>query len=103
MSATYAIPSLREAKVYLDHPILGTRLREISKAVLDWRSNGRNIVHLMGSEIDKLKLWASMTLFRYAENGSGGVFKQVLDKYFKGEVHEDTKQKLLEWILKRYT
>ena len=60
----YAIRDLQEAKDYLAHPVLGTRLKEISSALLDLEG-------LSASEIfgypDDLKLRSSMTLFRMAD------------------------------------
>ena len=35
MSRTYAISSLEEARAYLQHPVLGSRLRECAAAVIE--------------------------------------------------------------------
>jgi hypothetical protein len=40
MARRYAISSLAEAKAYLAHPVLGDRLRECTRAVLD---SGENV------------------------------------------------------------
>lgn len=76
----YAIQNLDEAKAYLNDPILGKRLVEISKALTGLPTNSAN--QIFGSP-DDLKLRSSMTLFA-AVPGADPVFKQVLDKYFDG-------------------
>ena len=86
----YAIKSIAEARAYLDHAVLGPRLRECAEAVLAVESQ-------TASEIfqypDDLKLRSSMTLFAaVAEPGS--VFLRVLDKYFAGKQDEKTLQLL---------
>ncbi len=77
----YAISGLPEAISYLDHPVLGSRLREISTVVA--RGRGTSAEEVFGS-IDSVKLRSSMTLFRAAD-GAEPVFQQVLDRYFDGE------------------
>src|SRR3954454_21173711 len=54
----YAIFSLAEARAYLEHPLLGPRLRECADALL--ALDGDDPVAVMGS-IDALKLRSSMT------------------------------------------
>ena len=77
----YAIRDLQEAKDYLAHPVLGTRLKEISSALLDLEG-------LSASEIfgypDDLKLRSSMTLFRMADLDCP-IFLEVLEKYYDGK------------------
>ena len=77
----YGISSLGEAKAYLADPVLGSRLRRITEAVLS--HSDINAVTLMGSEIDALKLRSSMTLFDAASPED--IFGQVLDLFFGGE------------------
>ena len=82
LSATaqhYAIQDRAEAAAYLQHPVLGARLREISAALLPLETSDANRV--FGSP-DDLKLKSSMTLF--AAVGGGPVFQAVLDKFFGG-------------------
>jgi uncharacterized protein (DUF1810 family) len=77
----YAIKSMEEARQYLAHPVLGTRLVECAEAVL--AVEGRSISDIFGYP-DDLKLKSSMTLFAsIAEPNS--VFERILDKYFQGE------------------
>lgn len=85
MAEKYAIRSESEAVAYLDHEILGSRLRECSEAILSHRN--RRIRDIMGSP-DDLKLCSSMTLFaRVSANDT--VFQNVLDAFYSGK--EDPK------------
>src|SRR5687768_4823746 len=80
MAQHYAIQSLDEARAYLEHPVLGKRLRECFEAVLG--VNGRSAEDIFG-HIDSLKLRSSATLFALASS-EGSVFHQVIEKYFGG-------------------
>ncbi|WP_426492118.1 DUF1810 domain-containing protein [Hymenobacter sp. 102] len=82
----YAIQSRQEAEAYLQHPVLGSRLQEISAALLTLEST--DATRIMGSP-DDLKLRSSMTLFAALE-GADPVFQRVLDKFFGGEPDEKT-------------
>ncbi|MBX0333834.1 DUF1810 domain-containing protein [Pontibacter sp. HSC-14F20] len=86
----YAIKDLEEARLYLQHPVLGPRLVEISKAML--ALEGKTANQILGNP-DDLKLRSSMTLFAAVPNADP-VFKNVLDKYYKGEADEKTRQLL---------
>ena len=77
----YAIKNIIEAQKYLEHPLLGARLVECSKALLDIEES--SISKVLSSPDDK-KLKSSMTLFS-AISHSDNVFIQVLNKYFNGE------------------
>ncbi len=80
-SQQYAIQSQEEARQYLDHPVLGARLRECAQAILS--VEGRTASEIFGFP-DDLKLRSCMTLFAsVAEPGS--IFERVLEKYFHGE------------------
>ena len=76
----YGIEDLDEAKQYLAHPVLGTRLKEISEVLLSLETN--DPCKVMG-EIDALKLCSSMTLFAEGA-GYDSVFGKVIDKYYNG-------------------
>lgn len=82
MSYYYGIKSIDEAKAYLEHNILGTRLIEISGELLNL--NTYDPVEIFGS-IDAMKIRSSMTLFSFVE-GAPDVFKQVLEKFFAGKI-----------------
>ncbi|QGF24671.1 DUF1810 domain-containing protein [Raineyella fluvialis] len=76
----YAISGLDEARAYLQHPLLEHRLIEAARAVEDGPATTAE--HLLG-RVDAMKLRSSMTLFELANPG-GPVFRQVLERYFKG-------------------
>ena len=76
----YGIVDLEEAKAYLAHPVLGARLREITQEVL--RHADRDIVSIMGWEIDARKFKSSMTLFDAVSPDD--IFAQALDVFFAG-------------------
>lgn len=76
----YAIRDLGEARAYLDHPVLGPRLRECARAML--AHSGRTAEQILGYP-DDLKLRSSMTLFARAA-AEPAVFEQVLDLYYDG-------------------
>ena len=78
MSQRYAIGSLDEARAYLDHPVLGSRLVECTQAVLSHPD--RSARQIMGSP-DDVKLRSSMTLFALAATAEP-VFQYVLDVFF---------------------
>lgn len=82
----YAIHNLEEARAYLEHPILGSRLIDVSNALLG--IVGKTANQILGSP-DELKLRSSMTLFSLV-NKADPVFQAVLDKYFNGLVDQRT-------------
>jgi len=75
MAQHYAIRSLAEARAYLEHPVLGTRLRECV-AALD-RLSGTTAERVFGS-IDAMKLRSSLTLFEAA----GAPFGSTIERWF---------------------
>ena len=77
---SYSISGAAEAKAYLAHPTLGARLIELCKILLE--VNDRSANDIFGST-DAIKLRSSMTLF--AEVSGKPIFKQVLEKYYKGQ------------------
>jgi len=89
-SRFYAIESLAEARAYLADPVLGRRLHEAVRALLD--SRGRSAAAVLG-EIDARKLRSSMTLFARADPGDP-VFATVLDRFFEGRPDELTDELL---------
>jgi uncharacterized protein (DUF1810 family) len=84
MAELYAIRSLDEARAYLAHTLLGGRLRECTRLVLD--VEGRTISQIFGNP-DDLKFRSSMTLFAREEP----LFQHALDKYFGGEADTATR------------
>ncbi len=80
-SKLYAIKNLKEAQEYLNHPLLGKRLKEITDALINLPSN--NAHEIFGSP-DDVKLKSSMTLFASVPDADP-VFESALKKFFKGE------------------
>lgn len=76
----YAIGSLAEARAYLAHPVLGARLRQCCKLVLELEDLG---AHQIFGAPDDMKLHSSLTLFAAAAPGEA-VFDQCLLRYFRG-------------------
>lgn len=76
----YAIRSLNEARAYLAHPLLGTRLRECVTILLGLQ--GRTAEAIFGHP-DVLKLHSSLTLFD-AVSGAD-TFARALGKYYGAE------------------
>jgi uncharacterized protein (DUF1810 family) len=85
-AAHYAIGSLDEARAYLEHPVLGPRLREAAGVLM--QLSGPSAGDIFGS-IDALKLRSSMTLFHRADP-SERAFVAVLERYFGGEPDQAT-------------
>lgn len=89
MSSTaqhYGIRSLAEARAYLQHPVLGARLRQCVRALLD--VHGPSAEAIFGYP-DVMKLKSSMTLFA-AVADAGPEFAAVLDRYYGGVRDERT-------------
>ena len=77
----FSLTSLAEARAYLQHPVLGPRLRECAGVVAALETGTADEV--LGG-IDALKLRSSMTLFQRAAPDDP-VFAAVLDRYFAGQ------------------
>lgn len=82
----YAISSVDEARAYVEHPVLGARLRECATALLSVEDSSAR--EILGS-IDALKLRSSMTLFERADPQEA-LWGEVLERYFAGERDELT-------------
>ena len=90
MSRTYAIASLEEARAYLQHPLLGPRLRECAAIIAN--SSAGSAAEILGG-IDAQKLRSSMTLFLRADPQEP-VFQRVLDRYFDGRPDPATDERV---------
>ncbi|MFC3608186.1 DUF1810 domain-containing protein [Stutzerimonas tarimensis] len=90
MAHRYAIAGLDEARAYLAHPILGPRLEEATRTVLQW--SGRSAQQLFGSP-DDIKLRSCMTLFAVAAPDQP-IFREVLDSFFAGKPDQQTLSRL---------
>jgi len=91
MSKLYSISSLQEAEAYLQHPVLGSRLRHCTKLVM--LIEGRTIEEIFGNPDDVLKFRSSMTLFMRTSQESR-IFKDGLQKYFAGKPDQLTMDRL---------
>ena len=85
-SQKFALGSLDEARRYLEHPVLGTRLRECTELVL--KTQNRTAEDIFGS-VDAMKLRSSMTLFSLC-SPTNGLFDLVIEKYFAGKKDDRT-------------
>ena len=84
----YEIKDKEEAIAYWNDPVLSGHLLEISKELLKLNDS---ISWIMGHP-DDLKLKSCMTLFYLVSNES--TFKEVLDKFYEGNMDEYTQNKL---------
>lgn len=75
----YAIASLAEARAYLAHPVLGDRLRDCTRRVLD--VHDRTAREIFG-EPDDMKFRSCLTLFDQASGEA--VFQQARARFFEG-------------------
>jgi uncharacterized protein (DUF1810 family) len=82
----YGIQNGTEAEAFLNHPLLGKRLIEITAALLELQND--NATEIFGSP-DNLKLKSSMTLFA-SLNPTSPVFHNVLEKFFDGQLDKRT-------------
>ncbi len=92
MAQFYGIGSLYEAQAYLEHPLLGPRLELCTETVL--ASDATSLLKLFGSP-DDLKFRSSMTLFALAVADDGSLFRKVLDRWYGGQMDEQTQRLLL--------
>ena len=83
----FGIDTLDEARAYLAHPVLGTRLRECVNAVLDC---GETSLHEIFGSPDDMKFCSSMTLHALAARGDGEIFEMALAKFCGGRKDEQT-------------
>jgi uncharacterized protein (DUF1810 family) len=90
LAARFGISSLAEAKAYLEHPVLGSRLGECTRMVID--ADKRAIEEIFAAP-DDLKFRSSMTLFSHAAPDNR-VFRDALDKYFGGAPDPLTTERL---------
>ena len=82
----YGLRDLQEAREYMAHPLLGSRLVEISEVLLGLETDNPGAV--MGYP-DDLKLCSCMTLFELAAPEQP-VFAKVLEKYYAGRRDQRT-------------
>lgn len=93
-SYIFGLADVEEAKAYLHHPVLGSRLREIIKVLLE-----RNIDDISNvldrdrsDKINTLKFRSCLTLFD--EASPNDIFNEALHKFYSGESDSLTQQRL---------
>jgi uncharacterized protein (DUF1810 family) len=91
MAVRYGISGCEEARAYLDHAVLGPRLRECAGIVVE--IEGKTAEEIFGYP-DNLKFHSSMTLFSEVEGPAERVFHKALKKYFGGEADNGTLERL---------
>ena len=86
MAEYYGIEDLQEAKLYLTNEYLKNNLIQISQALLNLNTN--DPIEVLGHP-DDLKIKSCMTLFYYTDS-SITIFKEVIDKFYNGEMDSKT-------------
>ena len=85
ISEYYSLTGLYDAKAYYEDAILGPKLKNLCKILLECEE--KDVHRLMGSP-DDLKLKSSMTLFYLSTRDE--CFKEVLVKYYDGQFDHQT-------------
>lgn len=91
----YGIEDLCEAKAYLEHPVLGHRLREITQTALDISET--DSMKVFGWP-DNMKFRSCMTLF--AQVSEDDLFTKALEKFFAGQEDQMTLELLKQKNIK---
>lgn len=86
LSKRFGIASQSEALSYIQHPVLGARLRECVQLLLECRSD--DILAILGTP-DDLKFRSCLTLFACAAPEEP-IFQTALDKFYGGKRDEMT-------------
>ena len=81
----YGVADKDEAQRYLEHPMLGARIREITEALLAHKD--KSAISILG-ETDAIKLRSSMTMFDVLFPND--IFGEVLDMFYNSERCEIT-------------
>lgn len=92
MARYYGVADRFEAQFYLDHPLLGKRIREISGALL--QHNNKPVESILGP-VDALKVKSSMTMFNFLAPGE--IFGDVIHSFYNGECCEQTLKLMREF------
>ena len=81
----YGISGYDEAEAYLNHPVLGERLRKITNALLSHREMAATDIF---GELDAMKVRSCMTLFDAVSPDD--IFEQVLEVFYDGTYDRKT-------------
>ena len=89
MARRYAIRDLEQAKRYLAHPLLGSRLHHNVRLMANHR--GKSALEMLGSP-DNLNFQSCLTLFAEAasDDDDRALFKRALDQFYGGEADHRT-------------
>ena len=87
MAVRYGIVSLDEARAYLAHPVLGPRLEECTRAVVE--AAAHSLHEIFGSP-DDMKFHSSMALFAMADGDDKSTYRHALDRWCGGRMDERT-------------
>jgi uncharacterized protein (DUF1810 family) len=95
MAQRYAIRDLDQAQRYLADPILGPRLRQVIKLMIDQKA--KSALEILGSP-DDLKFCSCLTLFREAASGNSDreLFVEALNQFYHGQADSRTLELLPE-------
>ena len=94
MSQRYAIESLEQAKEYLQHDILSTRLVQCAE-LLELHPD-KSALDIFGAT-DTIKLHSSLTLFTIASSSKNNcIFDQLLDQFFEGSYNINTIRMMMQ-------
>ena len=85
----YGIADRDEAQSYLEHPILGARIREVTEALLEHKD--KTALSIFG-DIDAVKVRSCMTMFDYLSPND--IFSEVLHSFYNDEHCEITLKKM---------
>ena len=84
-SRYFGISGIDEARAYYEHPVLGTRLREVTAALL---MNDKSAEEIFG-KLDAQKVRSCMTLFnhivKYVLENEDDLFQKALNKFYDGK------------------
>ena len=85
MAQRYAIRDLDQARRYLADPILGARLRQAVRLIMEHKA--KSALEILGSP-DDLKFRSCLTLFRKAasDNSDRLLFTEALDQFYGGRL-----------------
>jgi uncharacterized protein (DUF1810 family) len=84
MAQRYAMRDLEQAKRYLADPLLGARLRQVVRLMMD--KTTKSALEILGSP-DDLKFRSCLTLFREAASDKSDrvLFTEALEQFYRGQ------------------
>lgn len=85
VAVRYAISGLPEARAYLEHPVLGKRLRSCCEILSGLQGCSAEAIF---GPVDAMKLRSSLTLFDQASGER--IFKELLQQYYDGQPDQAT-------------